>query len=275
MFTRVLSLIVPIFALVGCVTTKNELNQFYKPAGPIKQRSVDPSTVQTMHISAPPTKKLVKNVNDEGFFYLGSAAFTGPLVTPEQLRRFGGGLGGDLVWHQTKYLGIGRGSRMVLGSYAPPSIGYSRATASSYSSSTGVANAQTPWGPVSANSYGYGSQFGTASATTYNPGQSTFVRQDFEYPSYEQTVYVWQSPQGLIRNWENIDKRIKADGTKFDLEEFLATYKEKYKTLSPQRKALADSINSGQQFTQTTAKQKIFREAIKIRQQELIQLSAD
>ena len=275
MLTRTLSLLVPIFALVGCVTTKNELNQFYKPAGPIKQRSIDPSTVRTMHFSAPPTKKLVKNVNDEGFFYLGSAAFTGPLVTPEQLRRFGGGLGGDLVWHQTKYLGVGRGSRMVLGSYAPPSIGYSTATASSYSSSTGVANAQTPWGPVSANSYGYGNQFGTASATTYNPGQSTFVRQDFEYPSYEQTVYVWQSPQGLIRNWENIDKRIKAEGTKFDLEEFLATYKEKYKTLSPQRKALADSINSGEQFTQTTAKQKIFREAIKIRQQELIQLSAD
>ena len=275
MLTRFLSLLVPIFALVGCVTTKNELNQFYQPQNLFKQRPCDPSIVQTMQFSNPPTKKLVKNVNDEGFLYLGMAAFTGPLVTPEQLRRFGGALGGDLVWHVTKYLGVGRGSRMVLGSYAPPSIGYSTATASSYSSSTGVANAQTPWGPVSANSYGYGSQFGTASATTYNPGQSTFVRQDFEYPSYEQTVYVWQSPQGRIRNWENIDKRIKADGGKFDLEEFLATYKEKYKTLSPQRKALADSINSGEQFTQTTALQKIFSEAIKINQQELIQLFPD
>jgi hypothetical protein len=273
--TRILSLLVPIFALVGCVTAPNELNQFYRPANPVKQRPCDPSTVQTMHFPTPITKKIVKNVNNQGFYYLGSAAFSGPLVTPEQLRRFGGALGGDLVWHETKYLGVGRGSRMVLGSYAPPSIGYSTASASSYSSSTGVANAQTPWGPVSANSYGYGSQFGTASATTYNPGQSTFVRQDFEYPSYEQEVHVWQSPQGRIRNWENIEKRIKADGGKFDLEEFLATYKEKYKTLSPQRKALADSINSGEQFTQTTAIQKIFSEAIKINQQELIQLFPD
>jgi hypothetical protein len=160
---------------------------------------------------------------------------------------------------------------MVLGSYSPPTVGYSTATASGYSSSTGVANAQTPWGPVSVNSYGYGNQFGTASATTYNPGQASFVRQDFEYPSYEQAVYVWQSPKGQIRNWENIDKTITSDGGKFDLEEFLTTYKGEYKTLSPQKKALADAINSGEQFTPTTAKQRLFKEFIKAEQEKVIQ----
>lgn len=270
MLTRILAL-VSIFTLVGCATTQNELNQFYRPASPVKQKSVDPSTVQTTHIPAPVRKKLVKNATDQGFFYLGSASFSGPLVTPEQLRRFGASVGGDLVWHETKYSGVGRGSRMVLGSYSPPTVGYSTATASGYSSRSGVANAQTPWGPVSVNSYGYGNQFGTASATTFNPGQSTFVRQDFEYPSYEQVVYVWQSPQGQIRNWENIDNAIKADGGNFDLDEFLATYKGKYNSLSPHKKSLADAINAGQQFTPTTAKQKLYREYTKLEQQKLIQ----
>jgi hypothetical protein len=263
--------LVSTLALVGCVTTKNELNQFYKPASTFKQRAVDPSNVQIKHVPAPVRKKFVKDTTDQGYFYLGCAVFTGPLATPEQLRRFGGSVGGDLVWHEMNYVGAGRGSRMVLGSYSPPSIGYSTATASGYSSSTGTANAQTPWGPVSVNSYGYGNQFGTASATTYNPGQATFVRQDFEYPTYEQAVYVWQSPQGQIRNWENIDRTLTADAGNFDFEEFLATYKSKYDTLSPHRKALADAINAGEQFSPTAAKQRLFMEYFKVEQQKLVQ----
>lgn len=245
---------------VSCATSTREISQYYKPQVPFKQKPINPSSIRVQNVPYKFDKAIIAETIDQGYLCLGIAEFKGPLLTPAQLREFGGSVGGDLLWYETKHIGTQRGSRMVLGSYTPPTVGYSTATASGYSSGSAYANAQTPWGPVSVNSSGYGSSYGTATATTYNPGQSTYVRQEFEYPVYEHGIAVWQSPQGQIRNWDNVEKELKIFFSEFSLDYFKATYKSRYKTLSPPKKALADALESGKKFDELTARQFIFQQ---------------
>ena len=170
--SRIIILII-VCLLSSCVNTTSEINQFYKPVSGITQKRINPSIVRIVDVPYNSDKKLALSITNQGYLFLGTATFTGPQVTPLQLQLFASSVGGDLVLYEKKFVRKERGSRMVLGSYTPPTMGYSTATASGYATGSQYANAQTPWGPVSVDSYGHGTSYGTATATTFNPGQAT------------------------------------------------------------------------------------------------------
>lgn len=254
--------------MAGCVTNSSPIAQFYKPYTPYKQKKGDPSVVQIREVPFNTGKKWFDSMNDEGYFLLGWADFSGPLLTPEALKQFAASVGGDMVVYEKLFIKNEQGSRMVVASYTPPSTGYANTSGSGFTSGSSYTTAQTPWGPASANSYGSVNSFNSSSTTVYNPGQTTYARQDFTYQAFNQGVIVWQSPAALTKNWDNIDNYLEKSGENFDFDDFLSTYKSKYNSLSPNRKALADAINSGQKFTSTTAKQFMFK-------RHLIQLQRD
>lgn len=255
-----LTLLISALLFTSCANRPTDLNQFYKPLVLIKQKTVKPSDVSFEEFPFDSDKNVSLSIVGKGYLVLGKAEFSGPAASPHELQKLAGTVGGDLIVYGKKFIRTERGARMVLSSYTPPSLGYSTATASGYSYGGATANTQTPWGPVVTNTTGYINNYGTASSSTFNPGQSTYVRQEFDYPVFNQCAVVFQSPQGQVKNWANIEKATGNADDIFNFEEFITAYKSNYKSLSPQRKALADAIESGRKFNQTTAKQFLFNQ---------------
>jgi hypothetical protein len=248
-----------VFGLGACAT-KSAISQYYQAGLPIKQVAQDPSTVRVLE--APKTTKeqrsLALSLSDQGFFYIGGANFSGPPHTPEEIRKFVASVGGDCVIYEKIFMGTGTGSRMVAGSYTPPSIGYSTTTGTAFGSGSGYSSTSTPFGSVNTTSFGQASAFGSAQSTTYNPGQTTYVRQDFNYPIFNQCIMVFQSPKAQAKNWKNIQAYfdLPADGWNFKQYELLSDRDLKDMTESQRQFVLA--LRQGKQFTPITAQQFIF-----------------
>jgi len=165
---------------------------------------------QQVQITAMPYSKSVKKQVDKlinsyaGRHYvsLGMAMVSGPELTDQEIRQFAGSVGGDRVIYVRDFLGMQPASRMAVGSYTPPSVSYGRASA--YGSSSGSANTTgaTPLGPVNLSTYGSGSSYSTANATVFNPGSTTYVRENYMEPTFAHMIAVLQSPQRQLNNWE-------------------------------------------------------------------------
>jgi hypothetical protein len=97
-----------------------------------------------------------------------------------------------------------QGSRMVVGSYTPPSASYTTGTA--YGSSAGYSSgtARTAYGSEPYSSTTTGTSYANAQATTFNPGSTTYVRENFTQPIFAQHFTILQSPQAQLQNWENM-----------------------------------------------------------------------
>lgn len=200
--------------LAGCQTPKNNLlEHYYAFPGATGLKKVPAQQVQLAVLPVSKTdgkqaEKLIKSYGARHYASLGMAAVQGPELTDQEIRQFAGSVGGDVVIYVRGFMGMRPASRMVVGSYTPPSVSYGRA--SSYGSSSGSANTygSTPWGPMNFNTYGSGSSYGTASATVVNPGSTTYLRENYMEPVFAHQIAVMQSPQGQLNNWEIVRRNL-------------------------------------------------------------------
>jgi hypothetical protein len=56
------------------------------------------------------------------------------------------------------------------------------------------------------NTQGSATSFGTATTSTYVPGQVTYAPRSYEVLITQQAYVFWLSPQGMLRNWLNLAK---------------------------------------------------------------------
>lgn len=245
---------------LGACATKSEISQYYQAGLPIKQVAQNSSTVRVLEV--PKTTKeqrsLVLSLSDQGFFYIGGAKFSGPARTPEEIRKFAASVGGDCVIYEKIFMGTNTGSRMVVGSYTPPSVGYSTTTGSAYGSGSGYASSSTPFGSVNTTSFGQASAFGSAQSTSFNPGQTTYVRQDFNYPIFNQCIMVFQSPEAQVKNWKNIQSYFELPPDGLDFEQFGSVSDRDLKDMPESQRQFVLALRQGKQFTPITAQQFMF-----------------
>jgi hypothetical protein len=245
---------------LGACATRSEISQYYKPGFSLEQVPQNPSTVRVLDAPSSPkdARNLVLSLSDQGYFYIGSAVFSGPPQTPEEIRKFAASVGGDCVIFEKVFMGTGTGSRMVVGSYTPPSVGYSSTFGSAFGTGTGSANSSTPFGAVNTSIYGQSSAIASARSTTYNPGQTTYMRQDYNYPVFNQCLMVFQSPKAQAKNWKNIQALMDLPATGLQLDQYASVSDQEIKNMPEPHRQLVLAMRKGQQFTPITAQQFIF-----------------
>lgn len=178
----------------------------------IEQRRIPASKVSIIHTNkSPDVKQLaetIKKYKKQGYFVAGRLVFEGPIQDESEIKSFVGSVGGDLIVSWQKYIGVGFGSRMVVGSYTPGrsinTIAHGSTTAN-YSGYGVVSNRYTN----NYNNYNYaGNMQGSTSsyATTYIPSQTTYVRENYQYDKYLQVYAVFQSERSFRANSKNIRK---------------------------------------------------------------------
>jgi hypothetical protein len=197
-------------AMCGCITTNPQLAKVYEPMdAQLKQKRLPASGVRIIGFNSKegsPAKaeKLLSPYMKKRYVKLGHASFTGPAVSEEELKQFAASVGGDLVFFTGEFLEMRQGSRMVVGSYTPPSVSYTTGSASGSSFGSGSGTVRTPYGPASFNTTATGSSYANAQATTFNPGTTTYVRENFAQPVFAQHFTIFQSPEAQLQNWENM-----------------------------------------------------------------------
>ena len=198
----------------GCATSP-ELRQYYEPemAG-LAHKPFSESFVRIVDGAWKYEEgiKLTQKLSQEGYWYLGTLEFVGPMQSADSIRKFAASVGGDLVIRRTAFAGMKSGSRMVVGSYTPASVVTSTASAygSAYSNGSGVLN--SPYGTSYLNTSGTANAYGSGTATTYIPGQTTYVNENYNYPSYTQRYSIMQSEGTFRKNATNFQKYSAAVG---------------------------------------------------------------
>jgi len=224
LFFATLSVISLLF--FGCATSP-ELKQYYEPemAG-LSHKPISPSFVRIVDGAWKYEEgiKLTQKLSKEGYWYLGTLEFVGPMQSADSIRKFAASVGGDLVIRRTAFAGMKSGSRMVVGSYTPGSVVTSTASAygSAYSNGSGVLN--SPYGTSYLNTSGSANSYGSGTATTYIPGQTTYVNENYNYPTFAQRYSIMQSEGTFRRNATNFQKYSAAVGKPIpdaDLPEFI------------------------------------------------------
>ena len=250
------------FALVcalmaGCAT-QSEIKNFYNPSEPaLAQKPNSPAHVEVIEpANSNQMMAFIKErLGQQSYRLLGSASFSGPKVSLAELRRFAASVGGDQVVRTAEFAGIQQGSRMVVGSYTPPSSTFSTGTAYGTASGTSYSSGSTPFGPYNQSTYGSGSSFGTATATTFNPGQVNYVRENFNYPTFNQTITVMQSPQAQKRNWANMQSFLTIDKEGYELDLSKVSTEEQIKKAPPAIQEMIKQMKAGRKFTPIEAQQ--------------------
>ena len=198
----------------GCATSP-ELKQFYEPemAG-LAHKPISPSFVRIVDGAWKYEEgiKLTQKLSQEGYWYLGTLEFVGQMQSADSIRKFAASVGGDLIIRRTAFAGMKSGSRMVVGSYTPGSVGTSTASAygTAYSNGSGVVN--SPLGTSYLNTSGSSNAYGSGTVTTYIPGQTTYVSENYNYPSYAQRYSIMQSEGAFRKNATNFQKYSAAVG---------------------------------------------------------------
>lgn len=243
--------------LTGCAT-KSEIAKFYNPSEPtLAQKPINPDHVKVVELaSLKEMHAICKNkLGQESYRVLGVTGFTGQKVPLPELRKFAGSVGGDYLLRGCDFKGIKQGTRMVVGSYTPPSSSTSTGTSFGTASGTAYTNGITPFGAYNQTTYGSGSSYGTATATTFNPGQVTYVRENFEFPVFDQGIMVMQSPDAQKRNWSNMQTFLKINREGFELDPSKVATEEQVKKTSPAVQEMLNQIKAGRIFTPIEAQQ--------------------
>ena len=156
--------------------------------------------------------KLTQKLSQDGYWYLGTLEFVGPMQSADSIRKFAASVGGDLVIRRMAFSGMKTGSRMVIGSYTPGSVVTSTASTfgSAYSNGSGTLN--SPYGTAYLNTAGSANAYSSGTATTYIPGQTTYVNENYNYPSYAQRYSIMQSEGTFRKNAKNFQKYSAAVG---------------------------------------------------------------
>ncbi len=209
-------------------------DKFYKPHCPdIKLNK--PSSVILIdfpHANAGEIAEKKKSVDqtrksyfDKGYLLLGQSIFDSALLTPKEVRDFAASKGGDLVFFTYVPAGVENRTRMVPSSYTPPTV----TTTTASGSAVGVGNSQSqitsaPFGAplgggINVNTQSTASAYGSSSATTYNPGQVTYSRENYQVQLFTQIIDVLQSPATHLNNWDAVVAWRNANGRPTTLED--------------------------------------------------------
>lgn len=198
----------------GCKTTNNNLAEHYRAfPGASGLKKVPAQRVQMAIVPSGKggekrANKLIDSYAARQYASLGMALVSGPELTDAEIRQFAGAVGGDLVVYWREFMGMQPASRMVVGSFTPPSVTYGSASAYGSSSGNAYTSGSTPWGNMNLNTYGSGTSYGTANATVVNPGSTTYVRENYLQPTFAHFIGVLQSPQGQLNNWEIVRRNL-------------------------------------------------------------------
>lgn len=217
--------------LSGCTTTSTlqNINKFYKPFCPdiklkrpisVLQEDFPHSSNTEKEIAAqkPKVDKARKFYLDKGYLFLGQAIFTSALLSPKDVQDFAASKGGDAVIFTYMPVGSETRSRMVPASYTPPST----STTTTTGSAVGFGNSQSqitasplasPFGGgLNVNTHSNASVYGSATSSTYNPGQITYTRETYQVEMFTQIIDVLQSPRAHLNNWEAVAAWRSANG---------------------------------------------------------------
>ena len=209
--------------LTGCSTTStiDQVNKFYKPFCPdiklkrptnVIQEDFPHTTNSEKEIAQkkPQVEKAKNFYLDKGYLFLGHAIFTSALLNPRDVQEFAASKGGDVALFIYMPAGVETRTRMVPASYTPPSTSTTTASASAI----GLGNSQsqiTPMpfgspvgGGINVSTQSNSSVYGSATSSTYNPGQITFTRESYQVQMFTQVIYVLQSPRAHLNNWDAV-----------------------------------------------------------------------
>lgn len=215
-------------ATTGSQSTLQQVDKFYKPFCPdIKlKKPTNVMLIDFPHYSGsdaeiaknkPLVEKTRKSYLDKGYLFLGQSNFTSALLTPKEVRDFAASKGGDLAIFVSVPAGKEMRSRMVPTSYTPPTVSTSTATGNAI----GFGNSQSqitsspfalPGSGVNVNTQSTASVYGSSTATTFNPGQVTYSRENYEVQLFSQFIQVLQSPAAHLNNWDAVVAWRRANG---------------------------------------------------------------
>jgi hypothetical protein len=223
--------------LTGCATTSKlpQIDKYYKPLCPdikLKKPSsvlfIDFQHATNSEKEIAEKKKVVDQCRnsylEKGYLFLGQSIFDSALLTPKEVRDFAASKGGDLVIFTFVPAGVEKRSRMVPSSYTSPTV----TTTTASGSAVGFGNSQSqitsaPFGAplgggINVNTQSTASAYGSSSATTYNPGQVTYSREDYQVQLFTHIIDVFQSPASHLNNWDAVVSWRNANGraTTFD-----------------------------------------------------------
>jgi hypothetical protein len=189
--------------LTGCQTTSNIAPHF---EGEKWKRLPSASAVRTGRLPEKNLGAYVKQRESEGYVMVGKALFTGQQQGMDELKSFAASVGADLVEGMVVPVGKEQRSYMGISSYTPGRTITSFGTSSGYASGSGTGTISSPYGPMNFNTQGSATSFGTATTSTYVPGQITYAPRSYEVLITQQAYVFWLSPQGVLRNWLNLSK---------------------------------------------------------------------
>jgi hypothetical protein len=201
------------FLLGSCGLNSNYAQHYKSYTGGLELQRIPASRVSMTQINKSPSvidiAETIAKYRKQGYFLVGGLEFSGPIQNESEIKSFAASVGGDLVIAWIKHKGVDTGSRMVVGSYTPgrtintTTIGNTNGNYSGYGT---ISN--------NYNNYNYynstGNIQGTSSnySTTYIPGQTTYVRENYQYDVYGQRYAIFVSEQSYRANSKNIHKYI-------------------------------------------------------------------
>lgn len=181
----------------GCQTTSNIAPHFVGE----KWGRITTNAVQLRKLSTDNIEAHAKNMRKQGYFLVGKAVFQGPQQGIQQIKGFAASVGADLVEGAAAQVGTAQGTYMGVSSYTPGRTITSLGTSAGYANGSQTGNASTPFGPVTYNSQGSATAFGTSTTSTYVPGQTTYAPRTYSIPITQQAYMFWISPKGYLNNW--------------------------------------------------------------------------
>jgi hypothetical protein len=84
------------------------------------------------------------------------------------------------------------------------------------------------------------------------------MRQDYNYPVFNQCLMVFQSPKAQAKNWKNIQALMDLPATGLQLDQYASVSDQEIKNMPEPHRQLVLAMRKGQQFTPITAQQFIF-----------------
>ena len=207
--------------LTGCQTTSNIAPHF---EGEKWKRLPSASQVQIRRIPTDNLKAHPRNMAKQGYGLIGKARFRGEQESIEQLKAFAASVGADLVEANVAPLGTAQRTYMGVSSYTPGRVVTSYGTSSGYASGSGSGTLYSPYGAMPFNTSGSATAYGSSTATTYIPSQTTYAPMSYEVLITEQTYLFWASPKQFLRQWLDSAKKYNTDMSLEDTKQNAAIY---------------------------------------------------
>jgi len=193
--------------LTGCQTTSNIAPHY---EGAKWKRLSSSSAVQTGRLPEKNLDAHIKQREKQGYIGIGKAFFTGQQQGLSQLKSFAASVGSDFVEGLVVPVGKEQRSYMGISSYTPGRTITSLGASSGYASGSSSGTISSPYGPMSFNTQGSGTSFGTAAASTYVPPEITYAPKTYEVLVTQQMYIFWLSPAGVLRNWPEMVRETNA-----------------------------------------------------------------